>query len=82
MDVQVLCIPFHLCKVVLIAGMLDSSVSAQSGNGINKNADAGTSQVPDRDTGCQNADADAQLWPLLSLSFISFRKDSSPPLGW
>jgi hypothetical protein len=72
-DVQGLCIPIHLCKVVLIAGMLDSSASAQSGTGINKNADAGTSQVPERDTGCQNADADVQLWPLLSKR-LSFTK--------
>ncbi len=84
MDVQGLCIPFHLCKVVLIAGMVDSSASAQSGTGINKNADAGTSQVPERDTGCQNADADAdaQLWPLLSISLHFFSQREFPPLGW
>jgi hypothetical protein len=61
--------------------MLDSSASAQSGTGINKNADAGTSQVPERDTGCQNADADAQLWPLLSISLHLFSQREFPTLG-
>ncbi len=64
----------------LNARMSDCPASSQSGTGMNKNADAGTSLVPDWDTGCWNADADgidldadAQLWLILMAHWCPMR---------
>jgi hypothetical protein len=45
--VQGVCILFHLCKVFLNAEISDCPASGQSSTGMNKNADAGMSQVPE-----------------------------------
>ena len=39
--------PFYLSKLFLNAEMPDCPASRQSGTGMNKNADVGTSQIPD-----------------------------------
>jgi hypothetical protein len=46
-DLQGLRILFHLVKCFLNAGMPVCPASGQSGTGMNKNADAGTSPVPE-----------------------------------